>query len=80
LTREEGNRFLPAVVYLGDTWPDEKKDPYMNLPNADAAAFGSMHGPIKTKVYNGRVDLDVWNGSLHDLVAVALKTRWNPDV
>jgi hypothetical protein len=53
----------------------EATDPsWPALPEADAASFGTLgHGA------GIQLDLDVWNGSLPELVDVALQTRWNPD-
>jgi hypothetical protein len=53
----------------------EDADPAVNaLPNADSATLGARNRDGG----NGQLDLDVWNGSLDDLVRVALATRWDP--
>lgn len=71
------NFFQFAVTEIADT-----ADP-PDLPDVDSKAFGALrttvhrHGIPRPFSTNGRLDINVWNGTLDQLVAVALATRWD---
>jgi hypothetical protein len=57
------------------------------LPDVDSRAFGALRTTVKRRLADGtersastdgRLDVDVWNGTLDQLVALALATRWDP--